>query len=421
LGCWISPATDRNALPESTVTPFEEMERRRELDAIVKLAWDAQDEGHFATMDRLMNQAVAVAEQMDDLAALVQARFYQACAWAFLDEDGARRAVNMYLWIIAQSTDPHVGRQLADEESQKYVYRSYTLAVGSGASVSELPVRDLYRLLNDAGAWLNSIGKPHWAGSIHSERARLLSAQGDYLGARRERERALALKRRHPDAPGYWLSSHLTLLADLLAYPELAEYAGSLRLADEVLDDPSTPRGALVGAYCARAVAQLGLGELEAAEAAAREAIDIAPGYEDPFFTSKAYRTLGRVLRRRGRTAELVTATVTAWRWARAEGGRGLLIDTLTDCAACRICQAREALGLPAESEVLPTRVPAEADRPLAMRRLRSATRLLRKATKLAEQHDRQFEGHRERDRLQPLFDTLQAVLAMTQMCSDGQ
>jgi tetratricopeptide (TPR) repeat protein len=83
----------------------------------------------------------------------------------------------------------------------------------------------LERVIDRGLDWLASIGKRNWSSGLRLQRGSLWQAQGRLEAASSEREAALALHRRHPDAPGYTLGTHLLDLGDCLTEMERLEEA----------------------------------------------------------------------------------------------------------------------------------------------------------------------------------------------------
>jgi hypothetical protein len=240
----------------------------------------------------------------------------------------------------------------------------------------------------DGLAWLDRVGKPHWAAGLRNQRGLLHRRRGETDAARRDLEAALALKRRHPEAPGYTLATHRLNLAVLLSQ-DLDAHAEAAELLEEIQNDPGASSHARCEAFRRLASMRQSQGDLAAAEEAARNALDLARLMESSELMVCAYETLGRVQQDADQLAAAAEAVAHQWRWSRRVGSVEHREIALVDCARLRLEQARRVCGMAKGETTLPDSLPGGADGALAARRLRSARRFLDRARPLAEQRDR--------------------------------
>ena len=391
----------------------DETQARREVAQLHRLAMDAHDEAQYVTMERLLEQAVATAQRLQDLPLVIEERFWLATSQRM--QNKKLRALTTFTWLIGLATDPAASHEVTDENSLEYLARAFTDFVECGRFLPEMPVEQLQRVLSDGLQWLERIGKSHWAAGFRLQRGLLFKNQGDLQGARLELEAALALKRRHPEAPGYTLGTHLLQFADVLRTSSIGAYSEAIALADEALTAKGSSPYVRRGAYKTQAYAYLELKEYEYALHAARESLALAQTTESAEAISQAYEVLGRIHREVGQVQEAAGATAQNWRWARRQGSVEYRNNALADCTRARLLQARAACGLPATEKALPDQLPADANRVLATRRVQSARRFLGWAQPLSAQLDR-ATGRRsyqdELDELRRKADQLVALLA---------
>src|SRR5262249_49618468 len=121
----------------------------------------------------------------------------------------------------------------------------------------------------------------------------LLKDQGDWEGARLELEAALALARRHPEAPGFTLATHQLDLADLLRLNPFKVYAEAITLAEEVLSAPTSSQYDHWWAYRTLAYTRISMGKYEEALSATQQCLLQAQAMEIPLPVAHAYELLG--------------------------------------------------------------------------------------------------------------------------------
>ncbi|HMA33853.1 MAG TPA: hypothetical protein VKY74_05170 [Chloroflexia bacterium] len=361
-------------------------------------ALDAYREGQYATMERLLEQAVAIAAGLDDLPLLVQEHYWLASAQRMQGQHQA--ALATYVWLIGLASTPATSRQLADTASLKCLVGAFIFFVDCGRFLPEMPVARLLEVVREGLAWLEQVGQPTWGAGLRLARGILLQGRQDWAGARREMEAALAMRRRDPAAPGPTLAAHLLQLAGLLNAEEVADYTTAAQLADEAWTVAHGPYAR--GWVCEELVnARLGQGDPAGAAAAAQEALAQARATESPSAMATAYKGLGRVYQAQERAGEAAVAAAQQWIWAHRDGCVEYRCMALVAGMRVRLLQARLAL-----------RGPATDQRAAAARRLRGAQRFLQQAEPLTAQLDQASGTHGERDRLAQLQQEHAALAA---------
>ncbi len=104
---------------------FEDAQARQELEHLHRLAMDANDEGQYATMERLLEQAVATAQRLDNLPLLVKEREWLADAQRMQSKD--TQALATFTWLIGLASDPARSHQVSDEDSLWYIEYLFSL------------------------------------------------------------------------------------------------------------------------------------------------------------------------------------------------------------------------------------------------------------------------------------------------------
>ena len=372
----------------------------REVEHLHRLAMNALNENLFATMETLLERAAETAEQLDDMPLVIKECFWLATARRMQGKH--MQAITTYTWLIGLATDTDQSRRLADEATLGYLARAFADFVECGRFLPELPVEQLLRVADDGLAWLDGAGKPHWAACLRSQRGFLRQQRGETDAARRELEAALALARRHPEVSGYTLSSYRLAFAELLRF-ERNTQAEAAELLEETLNDPAASYHDRCKAFLQLAYVRRGQSNLAAAEAAARDSLDLARRMDDPSLTTSAYGILGWVQRDADQLDAATATFAQSWRWARRDGSVESRRIALMDCAQLRLkqgrqrCerallrlkQARRAWRTTKGEGSAPRFFLAGAEGALAARRLRSSRRFLDRARPLAEQLDR--------------------------------
>lgn len=394
----------------SSHRPIDPETARRQVAELHRLAMDACQEALYATMEQLLIEAVNTAEQLDDLPLLIEERFWLASAQRM--QGRAQEAITTYVWLIGLATDPAAGRDLP-EDTLWYLAGSFMNFAEVGRFLPEMSARELLQVAADGLAWLEAVGKREWAAGLRMQRGLLLDSQGDLVGARRELEAALALKRRNPAAPGYPLFAYLLHLADLLCRTDVGAYDEGVALAHEALSLPNADIYSRRWTYTSLAYSYLNQGDLQAAADAGQESLTLARGMESAEAAFHACEVLGRIAREMGDTAGAVRYVAEEWRWARKDGLIEYRFYALASSARVRWRQAREACRLEVGGDAVPAELPAGADRGRAQRYLRSLRRFVGWARSLAAELDRATGRRTYQDELDVLIDNANSLDAL--------
>src|SRR5689334_8053071 len=155
------------------MTRFNRIEARRGIERLHALAMLAHDEGQHESSERLLEPAVEAAERLEDLPLLIRERFW--LAEARLLQGKRLQAISTFTWLIGFATDPNQSRRLGDLNTLRYIAAAFSSFLACARAFPELNDDDsLIRVADDGLAWLEKLGKPHWAASLLHERADLL-------------------------------------------------------------------------------------------------------------------------------------------------------------------------------------------------------------------------------------------------------
>ena len=246
----------------------------------------------------------------------------------------------MYTWLIGVAYDPEQSRQL-DDDDLWYVASGFMDFVEVGGFLPEMKAADLERVLDRGLDWVASIGKRNWYAGLRLQRGTLRQAQGRLSAALSEMEAALALRRRHTDAPGYTLGSHLLDLGDLLREMErLEEAEGYYR---EVAEGHEFDDGEQWWAWHGLAYVALAQEAWAEAETFALKSLELARGIESPINLCESYQLLGEVYQKQGKIARATEAGIQTWHYARQHHNEERRYNSYRDIAAIRIYQAKQS------------------------------------------------------------------------------
>ena len=112
--------------------------------------------------------------------------------------------------------DPSTRDKLNGVRAAEVVAASYWSWVSCARYLSEIGVRDLFRVLDAGERWLVATGHQDWRAAILSERASVHRQLREMDEAVANAQEALAVKEQYRAAPGFTLSTHRSQLGDAL-------------------------------------------------------------------------------------------------------------------------------------------------------------------------------------------------------------
>jgi tetratricopeptide (TPR) repeat protein len=191
--------------------------------------------------------------------------------------------------------------------------------------------------LTDSAASANATGPPDCAynGAVRRK------AQGRKTAALEEMEAALALKRLHPEAPGYTLGAHLCNVAVILQDLEQLDLAQSHY--QEVAEGYEFDGYDQCWAWKGLAQIAIQRQDWPEAERCAQKSLDLARGIESPSPMMLSYDVLGDVYWKQERIPAAIAAKLQALHYARQMKKEDPLHDLYRDFAEIRLHQARQS------------------------------------------------------------------------------
>jgi tetratricopeptide (TPR) repeat protein len=188
---------------------------RYAIDLLIDEAWDCHEEGRYADGLAAAERAVEGARQLGDLTLQVRAADVEGVCLDMLGDDAA--ALVRYTWILGLAQD---ARLRADLQSSNIITRIFAHVhvdwVYAARYLPEIPASKLFEVLDAGEAWLRAMGHLDWRAALLAERAEVCSLLDRHEEAIAYLQEAIALDRRHPDAPGSSRASYLSSLGDIL-------------------------------------------------------------------------------------------------------------------------------------------------------------------------------------------------------------
>jgi tetratricopeptide (TPR) repeat protein len=242
----------------------------RAVELLLNEGWDAFRDGRYARARSAAERALQAAEQLDDPALLVRVLVIRAAA-ARMDGNPAA-ALASYTRILALAEDPATGHRLGGRSEQWAVASAYVDWVEAAMFVTNIPLRDLFDVLDAAERWLAATGHSDWRAGLLSARASLHKRLGEIDAAITAAEEALVSYR--TTAPGPTLGAHRWTLADILR--EAGRHLDAEPYYQAILNDPVSTDNSRKVAYQGLALCALTTGDNVAAHRYATESVAVA-------------------------------------------------------------------------------------------------------------------------------------------------
>jgi hypothetical protein len=318
-------------------TYLAQSEKREEIQQLHQLARDCHNELQYAKAEKFYQRAADLATDLNDLSLQIKERFWLTEMQRMQGKNQA--ALEVYTWLIGVAYDPEQSRRL-DDDDLWYVAQGFQDFVDVGRFLPEMAAADLERVINRGLDWLAGVGQRNWSAGLRLQRGTLWEAQGKLEAALGEMEAALALRRRHPNAPGYTLGAHLCHLGDLQKYMERLESA--TEAYREVTEGYEFSDYAQLWAWKGLAQVALARQDWAEAETCALKSLELARGIESASPIYYAYSLLGDVYYKQERLPQCIEAKIQTWRYARQLGDVGGIYEIYQDMAEIRLYQAKQ-------------------------------------------------------------------------------
>ena len=259
--------------------------------------------GRFGAAEGLLEQALALAEQAQNLDMLIALRAHLSGVQHQLGKGS--EALAGASWLIGIATDPTTSGRVKENYSLGVLASSFASFSDVAQHLPGISTDDLLRVLRDGEAWMARIGKPEWTADLRIQRGLILKRRGDKQGARREMEASLAIKRRQRPLMGFSFETHLFQLAELLMGEPFKEYDAALKLTDEIIGRPDC-NYELMKARGIRSRCRREMGDLDGTEQEAREMLALARQSDRKDDRVEALEMLGHLHKERQRREEAV-------------------------------------------------------------------------------------------------------------------
>ncbi|MEP7024325.1 MAG: hypothetical protein ABJB47_11100 [Actinomycetota bacterium] len=233
----------------------------RAAELLIDQAWAAYAENRYQDAALAASGAVEVAGQLDDPVLLVRALRVEASALRLMGDQAM--ALARYTRILGMANDPACRDRLDDPSAAEAIGVAYWTWVRCARSLTGIPVRELYQVLDAAERWLAATGHAGWRANVVYERAYTHKMLGERQAAVAAAEEALAVALQYPDAPGYALSGFRFGLGDILC--DARRPADAAPHYQAVLDDPTASDWDRHAAHEGLARCALAAGDLAAA------------------------------------------------------------------------------------------------------------------------------------------------------------
>jgi tetratricopeptide (TPR) repeat protein len=318
---------------------WESTQKRQQIEQLNRLGDDCWHE-EFVKAEKFYQRAVELAESLNDLSLLMQERFLLANMQRM--QGKYKLALSGYTWLIEVAYDPQKSHQLTENDLW-CVARSFMDILGMALSLPDMKAADRERMCDRALDWMASIGKRDWSGGIRYQRGCIWHNQERYEKALPELEAALALKRRYPNAPGYYLSTHLLSLGDLSL--DMRKLDEAEKYYQEVVEGYGLSEGfSKYGKHWAlTGLANVALKREDfiQAEIYGRKSLELARVIESPWPSYASYKLLGNIFWKQKQIEVAIEARIQAWHYARKYGLEKTIYEIYREMAEVRIHQAK--------------------------------------------------------------------------------
>lgn len=410
-----------------SLTPYQALEQ---IDLLYEQAAEAIETAQYALAESLLVEAVRLADDYAELLTQIKMHYWLADAQRM--QGRYEEALPTYMWLIGVANAPHQAAQLDQtDNSLWYLANAYIDIAEIGRFLPQMPLDDLYQVIEQGIAFLTDVGRSHWRHALQCQKALLLAErERKNEEARREFEEALAQKRRVGDSPGGGLTNYLIELGRQLI--RMREYDAAANYLHEVLELSEATVYDRYSASTQLAWLEESRKNWDVAEQHARDAVAFASQVENPGAKNVASYRLTDVLMRRGKVTDAAQAAVTMWRWGRQ-------CVTIRDntkkyyavnkqywdahqLANVRLAMARSVLGLePNPDAAIPETLPSFSPQAgqAALRYLRAAQRWVARAQEPARKLDGQGGITQHQDWLESQANDIERLQSLVETEQD--
>lgn len=313
-------------------------EKRQQIKELDKLGNDYKREDQYQKAEKFFEQAVELANSLNDLSLMIKERFCLALVQKMQGKSNA--ALNNWTWLIEVAYNPELNSELT-ETDLLYVGRSFCWFVELGRfDFPEMEIAKLEEVIERGLEWLTNIGKREWSAGLRCSRGHLWKAQGRYQEALGEMETALAMVRRNSKASHVGLDTHLFYLGDLLRKMEKLEE--SKQYYQELINGDEFSNWCKFSAWKGLAYIELTRRDFVEAERCAEKLLESAKTVESFALITLAYSVLGDIYYRQDKIDRAIKARIQFWRYSRQYGRKDLIYWAYQNLAEIRIYQGKQ-------------------------------------------------------------------------------
>ena len=313
-------------------------EKRQEIKELDRLGKDYRREQQYRKAEKFYEQAVELANSLNDLSLMIKERFWLASMQWRQGKHNA--ALNNFSWLIEVAYNPELNSKLT-ETDLLYLGRSFSWFVELGRmGFPEMEIAKLEEVIERGLEWLTNIGKKEWSAGFRLLRGRLWQMQGHYQEALEEMEAALAMVRRNSKASHVNLGTHLFQLGNLLR--EMEKLEESKKYYQEIINGDKFDQW--VKCFAWQGLAYIGLTKKDFVEAkrCAEKCLELAKIMESFDPISFTYELLGNIYYQQDKIDRAINARIQFWRYSRQYGRKDLIYRAYRDLAEIRIYQAKQ-------------------------------------------------------------------------------
>ena len=313
-------------------------EKRQKINQLDRLGKDYWREQQYQKAEKFYEQAVELANSLNDLSLMIKERFWLASQQRMQGKRNA--ALNNYTWLIEVAYNPELSSKLT-ETDLLYVGRSFSWFVGVGQRYfPEMEIAKLETVIERGLEWLTNIGKREWSAGLRYERGHLWKNQGRYQKALEEMEAALAMVRRNSKAAHTSLGSILFQLGDLLR--EMEKLEESEKYYQEIINGYKFGKWNKFYGWHGLAYIALTRKDFVEAKKCAEKSLELAKIIESFEPITFTYQLLGDIYYRQDRIYRAINARIQFWKYSRKFDRKELIYETYRDLAEIRIYQGKQ-------------------------------------------------------------------------------
>ena len=313
-------------------------EKRQQIKQLYRLGKDYHREGQYRKAEKFFEQAVEIANSLDDLSLMIKERFWLASVQRIQGKCNA--ALNIYTWLIEVAYNPELSSKLK-ETDLLYVGRSFTWFVELGQRYfPEMETAKLEAVIEQGLEWLTNIGKRECSAGLRHQRGELWRKQERYQEALGEMEAALAITRRNSKASALSLGSHLYLLGDCLR--EMEKLEESEKYYQEIINGDNFQKWNKFFAWRGLAYIALTKKDFVEAKRCTEKCLELAKIIESFDPITSTYQLLGNIYYQQDKIDRAINARIQFWRYSRQYGRKDLIYRAYRDLAELRIHQGKQ-------------------------------------------------------------------------------